>query len=59
MDNLVSIADLLSDIVNGFNGLWDFLFDTKILDVPVGVLLLGGSLTVYFTWVIAKWIIGL
>jgi hypothetical protein len=57
MDNLTFIADLLGSIVDGFTDLWDFLFTTTILDIPVGVLLLGGSLAVYFLWVIAKWIL--
>ena len=57
MDNLASVADLLGNIVNGFSSLWDFLFSTYIFNIPVGVLLLGGSLSVYFAWVIVKWII--
>jgi hypothetical protein len=57
MDNLSSIADLLGNIVRGFSDLWNFLFDTVIFDIPVGFLLLGGSLSVYFAWVIAKWIV--
>lgn len=57
MDNLTFFANLLGNIVDGFSDLWDFMFTTMIFNIPVGVLLLGGSLLLYFGWVIAKWIL--